>query len=456
MTLTQTLDNYSKSNMYPFHMPGHKRMLEGPYKIDMTEVDGVDDLHDPTDVIANEQKRLAKIYKAKESFILVGGSTVGNLSAIYGCCDEGDLVLIQRNSHRSVYNGAILRHLKVGYIHNRCDENGIYKAVTLDEIKKSIEEQNGEIPKAIVITSPTYEGFAANIEEISDFCHGKNITLIVDSAHGAHLGFHKDLPSQCADKADVTIMSLHKTLPCLTQTAVLHISGDRVDSRRIREALDIFETSSPSYVLMNSVSQCINYLEENTHCFDEYVDNLNWFYDTCGKLKHISIYKKANQIRDIGKIVISTKNTDITGIKLSNILRRKYEIETELSSFSYVLAMTSIMDTKEGFERLASALTEIDDDLKSGNMVVPIMGQASEIEIEMEPWEAKAKGGKQVELKKAKNMICQDSICLYPPGAPVIVPGEKITDETIALIEKAMEVGIHVTGINNGFICVVN
>nr|MCR4830385.1 aminotransferase class I/II-fold pyridoxal phosphate-dependent enzyme [Pseudobutyrivibrio sp.] len=154
MSLSKRLEKYSKSNMYPFHMPGHKRMLEGPYGIDMTEVEGVDDLHDPNDVIAEEQNRLATLYNAKESFILVGGSTVGNLSAIYGCCNEGDLVLIQRNSHRSVYNGVILRHLRIGYIYTQCDENGIYNAVTIDEIEKSIKANNGEIPKAIVITSP--------------------------------------------------------------------------------------------------------------------------------------------------------------------------------------------------------------------------------------------------------------------------------------------------------------
>nr|MCR4829950.1 amino acid decarboxylase [Pseudobutyrivibrio sp.] len=351
-----------------------------------------------------------------------------------------------------------LRHLRIGYIYTQCDENGIYNAVTIDEIEKSIKANNGEIPKAIVITSPSYEGFVANIEEIADFCHSKNIILIVDGAHGAHLGFNKELPSQHVNKADVTIMSLHKTLPCLTQTAVCHISGNRVDSRRIREALDIFETSSPSYVLMNSVSECINYLEENPHCFNEYVDKLRWFYDKCGKLKHLSVYSNNDPNRDFGKIVISTNATGITGIELSNILRNKYEIETELSSFSYVLAMTSIMDTKEGFERLADALIEIDDDLLKGNIEVPLMNKSTfdNIKKAMEPWEAKAEGGRQVQITSAKDMICQDSICLYPPGAPVIVPGEVITDKTIEIIEKSMAVGIHVTGINNGFICVVN
>ena len=165
MSLEKILEDYSKSNMYPFHMPGHKRMLDGPYKIDMTEVDGVDDLHDPEAVIAEEQDRLAGIYGADKSFILVGGSTVGNLAAIYSCCCENDLILIQRNSHKSVYNGAILRHLKVGYINSKADENGIYRAATLEGIKDAVEKYG--MPKAILLTSPTYEGYHCKLEDIS-------------------------------------------------------------------------------------------------------------------------------------------------------------------------------------------------------------------------------------------------------------------------------------------------
>ena len=152
MSLKKTLENYSKSNMYPFHMPGHKRMLDGPYKIDMTEVPGVDDLHDPEDVIAEDQARLARLYNSDRAYMLVGGSTVGNLAAIYASLNENDFVLIQRNSHKSVYNGVTLRHLRVGYLNPEIDENGIYQAITLEEIKSKIEQYK-EKPKAIVIIS---------------------------------------------------------------------------------------------------------------------------------------------------------------------------------------------------------------------------------------------------------------------------------------------------------------
>ena len=454
MNLRKTLDNYKKENIYPFHMPGHKRMLAGAdtYEIDMTEVENVDDLHDPSGPIEEDQQKLSQLYGSDESYILVGGSTVGNLSAIYGSLNENDKIIIPRNSHKSIYNGATIRHLKIGYIYPEINSMGIYAAVTLENVRKAIEENKDA--KAVIITSPTYEGYHSPIDEIADLCHEKNMILIVDQAHGAHLGFHEEFTNQAAAVADITIQSLHKTLPCLTQTAVLHVSGDRIEKRRIREALDIFETSSPSYVLMNSVSRCIEIMENREDLFKEYVDNLHYFYEKSAKLKHINILKDTVIKKDPGKIVISTANTAITGVELAQILREKYKIETELSSFAYVLAMTSIMDSKEGFGRLLKALKEIDDSVKSGEIKIPKLDFRPVKTLEL--WEAKKSSEILMPLERAKGHISAGMICLYPPGSPVIVPGERITDEIIEIINQALEAKIHVTGLTDGAISVVN
>ncbi|MCR5581233.1 MAG: aminotransferase class I/II-fold pyridoxal phosphate-dependent enzyme [Pseudobutyrivibrio sp.] len=438
--------------MYPFHMPGHKRQLGGSYEIDMTEVEGVDDLHDPTDVIAYEQQRLAKLYRAKHSYMLVGGSTVGNLSAIYATCNEGDLILIQRNSHKSVYNGVTLRHLRTGYIFPKLSDDGIYQAVTMEDIATAVKRYGR--PKAMVLTSPTYEGYLADIEAISSYCKNNDIILIIDGAHGAHLGFDDNFPGATVEMADITIMSLHKTLPSLTQTAALHISGDRVSGQKIREALDIFETSSPSYVLMNSISECLDVLEGSGDYFARYVDNLKRFYRASGQLKHLLVIDESATVKDMGKIVISTKDTNISGVELARLLREDYEIETELSSFSYVLAMTSIMDTAEGFDRLIEALVEIDSKLEAGDNS-RLFVTFSPVK-KMELWEAKAGEERVIPLEDSKGMCCASIVCLYPPGAPVIVPGEVISSETIEQIGKAKAAGIHVTGLINGGISVVN
>ena len=455
MSLKETLEKYSQSNMYPFHMPGHKRALDGCYEIDITEVDGVDDLHDPEDVILKDQQRLAKLYGAKESYFLVGGSTVGNLAAIYASCNEEDTIIIQRNSHKSVYNAAMLRHLHIEYIWPSLNENGIYNAVSLKELKKVVEATaNKKAPKALVITSPTYEGYHCQIKEIADYCHSKGIILIVDQAHGAHLGFYDDFCNSSVAYADITIQSLHKTLPCLTQTAVIHVSGDRIDSKRIRVALDIYETSSPSYVLMNSISQCIDLLENSQGLFGDYVDKLQKFYYQCGQLKHLEIISDTNINKDPGKLIISTRKTNITGVELAKILREKYKLETELSSFSYVLAMTSIMDTNEGFDRLNKALIEIDENLKDGNIEIPSIDYRPEKKLEL--FEAKAINGTELQLKDAVEKVSASMVCIYPPGAPLMVPGEVISTETVELINYAKKKGLHITGMNNGCISVVN
>ncbi|SDB44531.1 Arginine/lysine/ornithine decarboxylase [Pseudobutyrivibrio sp. YE44] len=452
MSLKETLEKYSKSNMYPFHMPGHKRRLKGCYEIDMTEVPGVDDLHDPEDVIFQDQKRMAKLYGADESYFLVGGSTVGNLAALYATCSEGDTVIIQRNSHKSVYNSAMLRHLKVEYICPRLFDNGIYQAVSLEEVHQAVEKAKN--PRAIVLTSPTYEGYHCKIKEIADYCHEKEIILVVDQAHGAHLGFHPSFTNSAVKYADITIQSLHKTLPALTQTAVMHVSQGRVDLNRLREALDIYESSSPSYVLMNSISQCMDILEEGVDLFENYVDKLQNFYKACGQLKHLKVVEDTDENKDPGKLIISTKNTNITGVELARILREKYELETELSSFSYVLAMTSIMDSEEGFLRLEKALLEIDENLTTGNVEVPRIDYRPTKKIEL--YEAKSNRATDVKLEDAINKVSAAMVCIYPPGAPLIVPGEEISTETVDIISFAKAKGLHVTGLNKGLISVVN
>jgi arginine/lysine/ornithine decarboxylase len=206
---------------------------------------------------------------------------------------------------------------------------------------------------------------------------------------------------------------------------------------------------------MNSISECLDYLEDKSYLFKEYVDNLKDFYRISGQLKHLEIIQDSPENKDIGKIVILTKKAGITGVELARRLREEYKIETELSSFSYVLAMTSIMDTKEGFKRLEEALTRIDKDLKDERLNLTLPDFSNCIK-QMEPWQAKAKAGVKVEFEKSLGLICQDEICLYPPGAPVVVPGEIVNEQVLETIEKALSAGIHVTGIRNGLISVVN
>ncbi|MBR1573187.1 MAG: aminotransferase class V-fold PLP-dependent enzyme, partial [Lachnospiraceae bacterium] len=368
--LIDKLEEYSKEGIYPFHMPGHKRQgitMPDPISIDITEIDGFDDLHHPREILRKEQERIARIYGAKRSYILVNGSSCGNICAIYDGCKCNDKIIVGRNAHKSVYHGAILRRLQVAYVTPRVTEENVATIVGLQGYREAMDENPDAV--AIVVTSPTYEGFVEPLQEIVKLAHSRKMAVIVDAAHGAHLGFNSYFPENPVKSgADYVIMSLHKTLPAMTQTAVIHVNATET---RIEDYLHMFQTSSPSYVLMGSISKCMNLLEEKPELFEEYVENLKEFYESAIALQALSIWSESGdeneyKDRDPSKIVICC-NGYITGPQLAESLRKNYKIETEMSSFGYVLAMTSVMDTKEGFHRLLQGLREIDNKIMNGD-----------------------------------------------------------------------------------------
>lgn len=454
MSIYDNLLEYSKSDYYAFHMPGHKRQsLDGlPSNIDITEIDGFDDLHEPEGIILEEQHRIARLYKAKASFILVNGSTVGNLVGIYGFLKASDTCLIDRSSHRSIYNAVKVTGCDVQYLSN----------ISADNI---IEQLNSNTKiRLVVLTSPSYEGIVLNIEEIARVCHEYDVALMVDCAHGAHFGFHECFPKSPVELgADIVVMSLHKTLPALTQTAVLHVCSDRVNIDRIREAIDIFETSSPSYVLMASVSKAMDIIGKED-AFLEYVKLLKAFYKENADLKHLKLWQDSYDKKDISKVVISCKKTEITGPKLLDILNETYHLQMEMAAADYVIAMTSMYDTKEGFNRLTKALHDIDSslkgidtteiehelvtDLKAVHNIDQITKDIFPVQ-KLKAKEVKDYDWESVSIDKACGRICAKPVLIYPPGSPVIVEGEVYDDSLINTIKKASDLGLHVPGLSD-------
>ncbi len=401
---------------YPFHMPGHKR--NGKFnipgaEIDITEIDGFDNLHAPSGIIAETEKRLSSIYKSKRSFILVNGSTAGILAAVFSVCSEGDKIIIARNCHKSVYNACMLRKLRVVFAEPEFDSiNGYYTRLT-QETLDSVILANSDAA-AVVITSPTYEG---RISEVN--C---KLPLIVDAAHGAHLGIHyfPEYP-----KGSIVISSLHKTLPALTQSAVMNV----YDEEYINNAkfyLDIFQTSSPSYVLMNSVSICCDIIENRQDLFKEYYSELCDFRVI--ELDRLNL----KYCEDISKLVISTENADISGAQLADILREKYGIEVEMASVNYIVLMTSVGDEKIAFDILKSALTEIDGELEY-KKALPFSRPPAE------------NGEIIINISRENDKTTLD----YPPDIPLTVPGSIITKETVSYIKSLIESGVNVISDSN-------
>lgn len=460
--LYEKLEAYGKSDYYGFHMPGHKRNSDVtqanlPYGIDITEIEGFDNLHHAEEIIREAEVRAASMYHAEETHYLINGSTAGILSAVMGCTKKGGKILMARNCHKSVYHAVFLNELRPVYIYPEFDETmELNMAVSPEKIERLLEEHK-EV-QAVVLTSPTYDGVLSDIERISEIVHQKKIPLIVDEAHGAHFGFHPYFPENANTKgADVVIHSLHKTLPALTQTALIHLNGTRIDRRKIRNYLHIFQTSSPSYVLMASMDECLRMVaEQGDVLFETYVKNLESKRGELKKLKHIRLME--TEEFDRSKLVLSVKDTILkkenrvfTGKMLYERLLLEYHLQMEMAAGSYVIAMTSIGDTKEGMDRLLSALFEIDEELEKNSeeekrYYLPRQEQVlTSFEVE---GMRRMENVKSLSWKESAGFISMEYAYLYPPGIPLIVPGERITKETAAMLVDYQNKGFSVEGIS--------
>ncbi|MGN0130832.1 MAG: aminotransferase class I/II-fold pyridoxal phosphate-dependent enzyme [Lachnospiraceae bacterium] len=468
--LESALKELENSDMYPFHMPGHKRkqvtnQLKEVYAWDITEIDGFDNLHHPEGIIKEEQEFAAELFGAEESFFLINGSSSGVLSAIATVAsDYKSRILMGRNAHKSAYNALYLTNTKADYLYPECIRGlsfaGPITAKSVEEALKKNDSYDG-----IYLTSPTYEGVLSDIKAICEIAHEKGIPVIVDEAHGAHLGIWGGdgyFPSDAvAHGADIVIQSLHKTLPSMTQTAILHVQGKLIDRQKLKMHLGMFQSSSPSYILMESIISCLHYCKKNKkRLAEEYKNNLERFYRVGEKLSHVKIWN-VNEINrvfegridietDPGKIVIGTVDSGLTGKQLYDILREKYYLQMEMAAGDYVIAMTSVMDSEKGFERLAEALREIDAQAAVERKETMMPGEPDgKPEVVYTIGEAIRAPGEAVVLEESKGRISQEFVYLYPPGIPLIVPGEKMTEGLPAYIKQSAELGLSVRGLRD-------
>lgn len=478
--LFDRLGEYGRGDIYPYHMPGHKRrpwgkLPEEMYLRDITEIDGFDDLHQPKGAFKELQEYAAWLYGAEESFCLVNGSTSGILCAVSAALPEGGHILMARNCHRAAYHAAYLRKLSVTYLYPPLmEEYDIYDGITPLQVEKALEREPDI--GAVLIVSPTYEGRISDIRGIVEIVHNKGIPLIIDEAHGAHLGFGQDFAeNSCRAGADIVIHSVHKTLPALTQTALLHVNGGRVDRSRIRRYLHIYQSSSPSYLLMAGIDNCLKCLEkEGAGAFAIFAAAYGRLLEELSVCRHLRFLPLEPGRQDIGKLLISTKMTGVSGKWLYDVLLREYHLQLEMAAGSYALAMFTVNDTEEGYERMKSALIEIDASLEvSTEAACPTEAECSAetaspvetvcpVEVcaadALMPAEAYSEGS--IPLARAWDMekCCvdiQDSVdCrvgefvnLYPPGIPLLVPGEKITSRMVTEIRCYQERGLLLQGL---------
>lgn len=452
MNLYERLMWTAKENRYPMHMPGHKRAglftMANPYAFDVTEIDGTDNLHQPEGEILWEMEQMKQKYGTMDSYLLVNGSTCGILAAISACCHPGDTIVIARNCHRSVYHAVELLSLKPVYVYPEIDkETGICLGISSEEVKRVIADTK---PACVVLTSPTYEGVVSNIRAIAEIVHEENSLLVVDEAHGAHFAWSDKFPETAMEQgADLVIESLHKTLPALTQTAVLHRASDRVLAERVEHYLEIFETSSPSYVLMGSISQCMQWMREYADTwFETYFTNLIWFREHAEKWQELRLWD--NPRKEPSKLVVLT-GEKCSGTEAAKWLREEFQIEVEMAAAGYILAMTSLADSRDGFVRLMDALTKIDERLQKISFIKEKKADYGESvltcpEVEMLPVQAVNAPKETKPVNEAEGFVSAEYGMVYPPGIPFLVPGEKITKTVLDKIENAKKAGLHLFG----------
>ena len=455
-SLKDKLIKYTETDIYPMHMPGHKRNadlfndVKNIEKIDYTEVEGLDNLHDPEGIIKESMEEVSILLETDKTYFLVNGSTGGVLAAIQSVADIGDQIIIGRNSHKSVYNAVEIRNLKPTYLYP--ENTGLFDGgYNKEELEKLLEETKA---KVVVITSPTYEGVVSDIKGLSEVAHKNGAILIIDSAHGAHFCLDGFPNPAYKEGADIVIESVHKTLPSLTQTAVLHVMGDRVDRNRLENALSIYQTSSPSYLFLASIDQTYKLVEEEGRVRAEELlktlEKLRRNVNNTGKIfilgKELVGDKKVYDY-DLGKIVIDLSKMNLTGVELAKILREKYKFETEMANNKYVIAMTSIADDLDKVEDFGEALVEIAEELETSE--ADISTDRIKNEVKISPSEALNKDFEVVALKDAKGRVVGDYIYKYPPGIPLLVPGEIVSEEVIKEVEKSLESGLQIKGITD-------
>lgn len=462
--LYERLEALEKSDIYPFHMPGHKRNrkdhpLGEMFGIDITEIPGFDNLHHATGILKTMQDEAAQIYGTRQTFFLVNGSTCGIQAAVTASVRQGKKLLMARNCHKAVYHTCLLRGIETEYVYPAStDIPQIFGDIRAGDVERALS-MHSDID-AVIITSPNYDGIVSDVFGIAEVVHAYGALLIVDEAHGAHLKFSPLFPKSALEcGADIVIHSLHKTLPSLTQTALLHINSVRAQQLQIQKYLSMYQTSSPSYLFLSTMQQCIRQTNAGKEALFQTLSNrLDDFQRACQACRHFRIlsadWAAENGIYDFdkSKILILPLKSCLSGGQLYEILRKRYHLQMEMDSVCYVMGIATICDTQEGFRRLAGAIREIDVEMERSrdrHLDVPEMA-AFPVRRPGRVYTMQEAFGMPKEKRtflEAAGRVSGEFVYLYPPGIPMIVPGERITEELAAFWIQCRDQGLPLQGL---------
>lgn len=454
---------YVSDGVVPFHVPGHKqgRGLEefrefvggNVLAIDLTCFDGTDNICNPLDVIKEAQELAAAAYGADHAFFLVNGTTSGIQGMIMSVCQPGDKIIVPRNAHKSAIGGIILSGAEPVYVQPEINHQyGVTMGVTPEAIARTIRE-NPDV-KALFLINPTYYGFAPDLERIVKIAHSHGIPVLVDEAHGAHLPFSEGLPkSAMACGADMSAVSTHKLGGSLTQSSILLLNEGFVEAKRVKSVLNLTQTTSPSYILLASIDVA---RKQMATCGKELLKNTLELADYArtelGKIDGLSVI--GSEIVghpgcvewDPCKVTVDVRGLGLSGFDMEVILRQQYQIQVELADMYNVLLLFSIGDEVDTVEHLLKAFRDIAQQRSSRNVVKLPFYLPRTPELVVSPQEAFYSDTRLVPFEEAEDEICAEMIMAYPPGVPIICPGERISKEIIDYVQVLKNEHCHLQG----------
>lgn len=464
LPLLTTLLEYEAEKNVAFSMPGNKageafkrdiigkNFMQTLGRLDITEVDPLDNLHSPEGVIKEAQEKLKKLYRCKKAYFIVNGSTGGILSSMFSAFEEGDEVLVERNCHRAVYNGLVLRKLKVTYIEPVICEDGYFLPPDKNNIYKALKKTKN--PKGIILTYPNYFGISYDIKEIVLDMKERGLKVIIDEAHGAHYGITDKLPISMASYGDYVISSAHKTLPALTGGSFLFVNDENEKSEFFISA---FMTTSPSYLIMASLDYARYYLEKyGKEDYDKLIEISNCYKNKINNLGKVKIVDNEDlphsyEIDKSRYLIVLPKG--YSGHKLLDYLREE-NIQAEMSFSSGVVLLLSYCNCEEGLSKLYDVINNLDIE-KIRDVKESISFRKGIPNKKLEPWEVFNFEDELCLLEEGEGRIVKEAIVPYPPGIPIISCGEVLTKELINDINSYLISGNTVLGIKNKKIKVI-
>jgi arginine decarboxylase len=462
--LFDTLLAHAKRKVTSFHTPGHKngRSIDqklksftgdGSYYFDVTVFPEVDSLHDPLGPIKKAEELMARAYGVEHSFFLVNGSSVGNIAMILSACKPGNSIIVSRSSHKSIMAGIILAGVWPIWIQPKIDQN---LDIIFNSSAEEIEETLNKYPeaKAVFITSPTYNGVTTDLFKIAELCHLRGKILLVDEAHGAHLKFHKDLPVSAVEAgADLCVQSTHKILSALSQGSALHFNSSLIDVNRVKNIVSMLQTTSPNYLILASLDLARRQAAvQGEAMLEKIIQAADFGRKQINRLAKFSCFSRQH-INSLGydldptKLTVNVTRTGYSGYQIEDILAKEYNIQVDCADIFNLIAIMGIGSDKSDVQSLVDALEDIEAKYhgQQQNWILQIPSLSTEMVMMPRDVFLMAKT-KRVPLSKAAGFISAQTLTPYPPGIPVLIPGERVTKEIVDYLMDLSAKDIRISG----------